>query len=143
MADETVGQAEVKDTDIVFDCPNCSKSLAIDYRGAGLFIVCPDCGNRVQVPIPEGMEISDIDSSAEEQAIRIVHLRESLAEAQRRIEELDAEVADLRQRRDKLEKFRTQTARLFEELNRELPPAERTLARLSEILKKSADAFRE
>ena len=44
--------AEIRDTDIVFDCPHCGKSLVIDYRGAGLQINCSECGESVLVPIP-------------------------------------------------------------------------------------------
>ena len=29
-----VDEAEIRDTDIVFDCPHCGKNLVIDYRGA-------------------------------------------------------------------------------------------------------------
>ncbi len=99
---------EVKDTDIVFDCPYCSKSLAIDYRGAGLTIQCSDCGSDVQVPIPDGMELDDIDSTTEEQEIRIMHLRRSLATAQQRIQQLEAEVDGLNARRIVLERSRTE-----------------------------------
>ncbi len=53
--------AEIRDTDIVFDCPRCGKSLVIDYRGAGLQIECSTCGSEVLVPIPDGMELADLD----------------------------------------------------------------------------------
>ena len=53
--------AEINDTDIVFDCPHCGHSLCIDYRGAGLQINCVECGEPVYVPIPDGMNISDLD----------------------------------------------------------------------------------
>ena len=53
--------AEIRDTDIVFDCPHCSKTLVIDYRGAGLQISCAECGRDVLVPIPDGMELTDED----------------------------------------------------------------------------------
>ena len=56
MTDAVEESSEVKETDIVFDCPHCGKSLAIDYRGAGLTIPCTDCGNYVEVPIPDGMD---------------------------------------------------------------------------------------
>lgn len=108
MVEGTNGQTEVKDTDIIFDCPHCGKSLAIDYRGAGLTIPCTDCGNSVQVPIPEGMEISDIDSSEEEQEMQILNLRRSLAAAELRIESLEAEIAELNARREVLESGRTE-----------------------------------
>ena len=31
---ENTEEAEIRDTDIVFDCPHCGKNLVIDYRGA-------------------------------------------------------------------------------------------------------------
>lgn len=95
MADTSNETADIKDTDIVFDCPHCGKSLAIDYRGAGLSIPCTDCGQEVEVPIPEGMELTDIDSSDEEQEVRILNLRRSLAAAEFRVEQLEAQVVAL------------------------------------------------
>jgi DNA-directed RNA polymerase subunit RPC12/RpoP len=44
---------EIVETDIIFECPHCAKSMAIDQRGGGLMISCPDCGSRIQVPHPE------------------------------------------------------------------------------------------
>jgi transcription elongation factor Elf1 len=95
MAEPMDQSSEIRETDIVFDCPHCGKSLAIDYRGAGLTIPCTDCGKDVEVPIPEGMELADIDSSDEEQEIRILNLRRSLAAAEFRIEQLEAQVSEL------------------------------------------------
>jgi predicted nucleic acid-binding Zn-ribbon protein len=108
MADAPQDMAEIKETDIVFDCPHCGKSLAIDYRGAGLMIPCTDCGKNVQVPIPDGMELTDIDSSEEEKEIRILNLRRSLAASEMRIKQLEAEVEALTTRRDQLEKARAE-----------------------------------
>lgn len=39
-------------TDIIFNCPHCTKSLAVDERGAGRKVKCVDCGGVVTVPIP-------------------------------------------------------------------------------------------
>jgi transcription elongation factor Elf1 len=100
--------SDIKETDIIFDCPNCGKSLAIDYRGAGLTIKCSDCGSDVQVPIPDGMELEDLDSPVEDQEIRIIQLRRSLQNAQERISILENAVEDLMQRRDALERDRSQ-----------------------------------
>ena len=97
---------EAKETDIVFDCRHCGKSLAIDYRGAGLTIPCTDCGNYVEVPIPEGMEIVDIDSTSEEQETRIVHLRRLLTAAEERIAKLEEELESVAARRESLESAR-------------------------------------
>lgn len=49
---KSVGGGDVQDTDIVFECPQCGKSLAIDPRGAGFVVTCPDCQTQVQVPLP-------------------------------------------------------------------------------------------
>jgi transcription elongation factor Elf1 len=109
MADtpeRTPGGEDVKDTDIVFDCSKCGKSLAIDYRGAGLTIACSDCGEQVQVPIPEWMEISDLDSSAGEQEVRILNLRRSLAAAEYRIEQLEERIGEVSAAKEQLEKLR-------------------------------------
>lgn len=95
---------EIKDTDIIFDCPYCAKSLAIDYRGAGLTINCSDCGEEVEVPIPEGMEIGDVDSTQEDRELQVIHLRRSLQHAQDRIVGLEDAFEDLLQRRDELER---------------------------------------
>jgi predicted RNA-binding Zn-ribbon protein involved in translation (DUF1610 family) len=50
---EEVGvETPLSESDIVFECPHCGKSLAIDQRGAGFVVSCPDCQARVQVPGP-------------------------------------------------------------------------------------------
>ena len=54
---------EIPETDIVFECPHCGKSLSIDPRGAGLVIRCTQCQQPVTVPIPEGMAIEDFDAT--------------------------------------------------------------------------------
>jgi predicted nucleic acid-binding Zn-ribbon protein len=109
MDTDPKSSSDIKETDIIFDCPHCGKSLAIDYRGAGLSIKCSDCGNDVQVPIPDGMEIEDIDSTTEEQETRIMHLRKSLSIAQERIQVLEDDVHELTSRRESLEKGRSES----------------------------------
>ena len=67
-------------------------------------------------------------------------LREALAAAKTRIRELEAEVADLQDRRQKLEKLRTDSTRRTEELAHEVASMERALAHIMEVLKRSAEA---
>ena len=143
MADNATGPIEIKETDIVFDCPQCGKSLAIDYRGAGLFVTCPDCENRVPVPIPEGMEVSDMDAKEEDKTLSIIHLREALQHAQQRIGELESEVDDLKVRREKLEAFKTENTRRFEDLTREVHAVEKSLANIAELLKRSSESIQQ
>jgi len=63
MADieDNAQETEIRDTDIAFDCPHCGKNLVIDYRGAGLEIKCSACEKPVLVPIPDGMQLGDLD----------------------------------------------------------------------------------
>ncbi len=91
--------SEIPPTDIVFECPKCGKSLSIEPRGAGLVIRCTQCGEPVTVPIPEGMEIEDVDATQEELATQLQRVRRSLEAAQARIAELEGEVESLRQYR--------------------------------------------
>lgn len=90
---------EIKDTDIIFECPHCSKSLAIDYHAAGLSIPCTDCAKLVVVPIPDGMEISDLDSTEQDQGALIIHLRESLLDCQTRMRLLESMVENFKKER--------------------------------------------
>lgn len=92
--------SEIPETDIVFECPHCGKSLSIDQRGAGLVIRCTQCAELVSVPIPDGMELDDFDATPEELSAQLLHTRQTLAKAQARIEKLEGEVAALRAYRD-------------------------------------------
>lgn len=132
MAEEQKDSSEVKDSDIVFDCPHCGKSLAIDYRGAGLTIPCSDCGRNVEVPIPEGMQISDIDSTAEEQEIRILNLRRSLQNAESRIDRIEAELRDVLARRDELERSRGEYLRSGGQILERLSAIEKSMKDIGE-----------
>ena len=142
MAPESSESSEIQDTDIVFECPFCQKSLAIDHRGAGLTIACPDCDNQIQVPIPEGMELFDFDSTDEEQEIRIIHMRELVAGSQARIHALDQELQDLKSRRETLERLRTENHMRFEVIGKELEIINRSLHRIAEVLETATEAIK-
>ncbi len=133
---------EIRDTDVVFDCPYCSKSLAIDVRGSGLVIACPDCGEQVQVPIPEGLEIADLDVATGDEGVRIIHLRELLLSAQLRVRELEEELEGLRQRRDMLEQLRAENTVRYDVLGRELDNIQRSLGRIGEVVASATETAR-
>ncbi len=144
MADEVVQPIdEIKETDIVFDCPHCGKSLAIDYRGAGLTIPCTDCGKDVVVPIPEGMEIADIDSNEEEQEQRIVNFRKSLSAAEFRIKQLEAEIVELNARRNQLEENRTKNMYRFGTVLEKVGVVEKSIKQISDALNKISEISKE
>ncbi len=85
---ETNESTEIRDNDIVFDCPRCGKSLVIDYRGAGLEISCSQCGEPVLVPIPDGMELSDLDLDPGEILKQLFATRRNFQKAEQQIHEL-------------------------------------------------------
>lgn len=89
--------AEIRDTDIVFDCPHCGKSLVIDYRGAGLQIPCSDCGKSVLVPIPEGMELNDLDLDPGEILKQLFATRKNFQKSELEIQALKARLQQLQE----------------------------------------------
>ena len=93
----------ISESDIVFECPHCGHSLVIDYRGAGLIINCTECGEQVEVPIPEGMQLEDLDQSPEDQEAQIGNLRRMLAKAENRAAGLVTELATAKEERAKAE----------------------------------------
>lgn len=97
MVRENCEEAEIRDTDIVFDCPHCGKNLVIDYRGAGLQINCSDCGNSVLVPIPDGMDISDLDLDPGEILKQLFATRRNYQKAELTIQALKARLTQLQE----------------------------------------------
>ena len=89
------GDAQINDTDIVFDCPHCGHNLCIDYRGAGLQITCSECGEAVLVPIPDGMKIDDLDLDPGEILKQLFATRRNLQRAEARAEALEAKLANV------------------------------------------------
>ncbi len=134
--DADTEELDIRDTDILFECPSCGKSMVIDYRGAGLSIPCVDCGQPVDVPIPEGMDVTDLDTSPADQGVRVIQMRELLADAQQKnlsqdsvIERLRADLAEARQRAEDAE------ARL-QEIQWETEIIRRSSEKITNILKR-------
>ena len=107
---------EINDNDIVFDCPHCGHGLVINYRGAGLIINCTECNEPVQVPIPDGMELADLDQEPEELQSQIRNLRRALFKAEEHGRELENVVISLKERRTVLEKERVSQLHRFAEI---------------------------
>ena len=101
MGDED--EADIRPTDIVFDCPHCGHNLAIDYRGAGLQTRCVECGEMIQVPIPDGMKLDDLDLSAGELLVQLFQTRRMLLERDARIKALEEMLESTKLRRSELE----------------------------------------
>ena len=94
---ENTEEAEIRDTDIVFDCPHCGKNLVIDYRGAGLQINCSECGEPVLVPIPDGMELTDLDLDPGEILKQLFATRRNYQKAEMKIQSLKQRLVQLQE----------------------------------------------
>lgn len=113
---QPVVQEEIRSTDIVFTCPSCGSSLAIDYRGAGLEINCTQCGAPTLVPIPAGMEVSDLDLSSGELLVQLFQARTMVHKRDQQIAELTQIVESLKLRRGELERNRMNSLHRYAEL---------------------------
>ncbi|HMO03538.1 MAG TPA: hypothetical protein PKC67_03915 [Kiritimatiellia bacterium] len=78
--------AEPVATAILFECPQCGKSLEIDARGAGYLIVCPDCHNEIQVPAWNAGHDAETPSDDERHRVEI---EEMLGQLQAKIARLE------------------------------------------------------
>jgi len=132
---------DITPSDIVFECPNCGHVIVIDYRGAGLMVSCPECNNAVEVPIPGGMNVSDLDKSPEELFGLVLQARRSLGKAEQRVAELEAVISSLNERRTSLEQTRATMMRKLSELTtacnhlqRQLGEAAVTVTRMASII---------
>ena len=92
-----VDDADIRDTDIEFSCPHCSNSMVIDYRGAGLQINCSECGESVLVPIPDGMELNDLDLDPGEILKQLFATRRNFQKAELQIAALKARLVQLQE----------------------------------------------
>ena len=125
---------DIRDTDILFECPKCSKSMVIDYRGAGLTVPCTDCGHAVDVPIPEGMDLTDLDSSPADQGVRVIQMRELLADAQRKLYVQDGVVERLRADIERANRRAEQAEKQFQEIRWEAEVIQRAIETMQKIL---------
>lgn len=106
MADNNENAKQVEAHDIVFDCTHCGKNFEIDGRAAGMAIRCPACGGDIDVPIPEGVDISDIDRMGALDPREIAGGDEParLPESREELRVLMTELEELRFRRRDLDK---------------------------------------
>ena len=69
----------------------------IDYRGAGLQISCSECGETVLVPIPDGMELNDLDLDPGEILKQLFATRRNYQKAELKVQELKARLVQMQE----------------------------------------------
>lgn len=132
---------DIRPTDILFNCPHCGHSLCIDCRGAGLLTNCTECSKEILVPIPEGMNVEDLDLTRDQTIGQLFYTRRMLARAEQRVAELEEVIASLKERRSAMEKTRMTTLRhcadisnLCQSIQRSQSETAATLNRMLEII---------
>ncbi|HNR93805.1 MAG TPA: hypothetical protein PKM67_06995 [Kiritimatiellia bacterium] len=133
--------AEILDTDIVFNCPHCTKSLVIDQSAAGMLVKCTDCGEEIEVPggaveeeaLHEQAEAPEaiptvLDSAAED-------LAAALAASQQKVQELVAEKQEINKRRMHLEDERMANLNRFKLISREMNTITAAVGRIMNALR--------
>lgn len=94
---DDIQDVEIMPTDIVFDCPNCNHNLVVDYRAAGLQVPCSQCGTIIQVPIPDGMHIEDLDCAPGELLQQLLQTRRMLVKAEAAAQQLGEKIVEMTQ----------------------------------------------
>ena len=132
---------QINETDIVFSCSYCGKSLAIDEQGIGFSVNCPDCGEELTVP-----EVSDpiLARAAAASGVqltpdqRIESLSNALHASHEDIRRLSAHLTEVSKRRKYLEKLRALNIQRMERLADELGVIQSSIDRVAAILQESA-----
>ena len=148
VSDEAKDALEVSNGDIVFDCPHCGKSLAIDPRGAGLIIACPDCSQQVQVPgLPlEERAGGEAAEGTPEDALPAAHaaagdpedMAAALEASHTKIARLVESLEEVRERRRYLEQLRTANIARFKQIGKELETIQHAMDRIVAHLQDAA-----
>jgi uncharacterized Zn finger protein (UPF0148 family) len=129
---------EIAETDILFDCPKCGKSLVIQEQGAGLVVTCPDCDERMQVPVPERIQ-QELEGSPGQTTLADYTAAEESAPAETevlraRVERLEVTMEEVQQRKRLLEKMRIDHAMRFERFREEMALIQAALDRMTDLL---------
>jgi transcription elongation factor Elf1 len=139
---------EIREGDILFDCPFCGKNMAIEAAGAGLMVPCATCGKRVQVPIPDQetpdapvateasaastVSVAEADSENPEELIR--QLDAALSMSNKQVDQLMEEKEALQERRAYLEQMRSANVGRLKEISDELETMQNAMDRALVLL---------
>lgn len=118
MNDKATDKSEFTEDDIIFECPFCSKSMAIDKRGMGLTINCPQCNGMVRVPTvsenaEEGNQPHAVNMPVEGLADALDESRDEINALQKKIDELENLRAKFEQQSSEQEQKLTSLRREF------------------------------
>lgn len=140
---QSMDMTEIREGDILFDCPHCGKNMAIEAAGAGLMVPCAGCGKQIQVPIPDastpetplaGAGRGPAAGADEDPQAVIRQLDAALALANQQVDKLLAEKEALQERRSFLEQLRVANTTRFGQIAHELSTVQDALDRALVLL---------
>lgn len=138
---ETVGgETDIRETDVVFDCEHCGKSLAIDRQGVGLTITCPDCGQEVVVPEDGDLSSADLPDAEGLELTpdqRIEYLSNALHASHEDIRRLTGHLTEVSKRRKVLETLRAHQIHRMERVAEEMVVIQAAIDRVLAVLQDS------
>jgi predicted nucleic acid-binding Zn-ribbon protein len=131
----------INENDVVFECPQCGKSLAIDRRGSGLTITCPGCQTLVRVPVPQDVKLVQAVQTLASLAGggSVEDLTDALKLSESRVLELATNLSELTTQRRELEKLRKDQGEKLTKLRAEFTSIQESLDRVSFLLEDSAE----
>ena len=130
MTDQPRDDDSFTEDDIFFECPHCGKSMAIDKRGMGLTIECPDCGGLVRVPTVSNTSLDDPDSVK----MPTEALAEALESSRKQIDDLTQQVKRLTETKEALEKQHATHKERITELRQEFGSIQSALDRVALLM---------
>ena len=135
--EEMENAEEINADDILFSCPHCGKSLAIEGRAVGMAIFCPDCRKEIVVPSRVHIlnEEGPIELTPDE---RINSLSNALQESHADNRRLSAHLSEVRKRRKYLEKLRAENIGRLEQIAAEHAMLQSSIERIADVLQESA-----
>jgi len=131
---------EISEEDIVFECPRCGKSMAIDRRGAGLTIACPDCQAYVRVPWAPGEAPSSVEEESDEGDSTVESLSDALKLSESKIAQLATDMSEMTAERRELESLRKKQATMLSGIQTEFQAIQAALDRINFILEEADEA---
>ncbi len=130
MNEPTNDKVEFTDDDIIFECPFCTKSMAIDKRGMGLTINCPQCNGMVRVPTVS----ESTDSTPHSVNMPVDGLADALDESRDEIDDLKQKISSLESLREQLEVKSSAQDQKLTSLRREFGNIQSALDQISMLM---------
>lgn len=120
--------------DLFFDCPQCGKSLGIDRKGAGLIVTCPDCGQRMQVPVPAMDEEAGTGATSTVDYTQVANPTLNPDDLTQEVERLGVDMEELQKRKAWLERRQQDAMDRFEKIRDEIALLQASLDRMVSVL---------